>query len=159
MNYSSCYPYLSDNGEIKLVLQRDEFGALASRKITFKNEEPKTPTTSPMTTGALGNYMFEYSKTRTGIIVNIKTSFDRYRLSYVEWMELTSNSYTIDVNNFPQREGKQIMSALFLGAGEVVINGVLYSESNPDAFTEDLTGNKEYSILEIMNLYKVYNGD
>lgn len=54
------------------------------------------------------------------------------------------------------KEGQQIMSALYLSNGYVIINGKLYSDTDPIAFTEDLVGDKEYSILEIMNLKKVY---
>ena len=48
------------------------------------------------------------------------------------------------------------MSALYLSNGYVIINGKLYCNTEPEALTEDLISEKEYSLLEIMNLKKVY---
>lgn len=176
MNSSGLFPYYSEDETHRLVLKLDETGRIISLRTTVPSVEPVitkstqnsgTAVKTPQTYNS--NYqqpqMYTISTPpikRVACIVNIKVSKDYRDLISVEWSELTSslatNGFVVTNTGLAQnvKEGQQIMSALYLSNGCVIINGKLYSDADPTAFTEDLIGDKEYSILEIMNLKKVY---
>lgn len=176
MNSGGLFPYHSEDKTHRFILKLDETGRIASLKTSVPGMEPvikqTTPnsgtavnTTHPYNTNYQHPQMYTISTptiTRVACIVNIKVSKDYRDLISVEWSELTSSfannglvvtNAGIAVN---AKEGQQVMSALYLSNGYVIINGKLYSDAEPDAFTEDLVEKREYSILEIMNLKKVY---
>lgn len=176
MKKGSLFPYYSEDETHRLVLKLDETGRIISLRtpvpsvetvITQSTQNSGTAIKTPQAYNS--NYqqpqMYTISNPpirRVACIVNIKVSKDFDDLISVEWSELTSsltNNGLVVTNAgimHNSKEGQQIMSALYLSNGYVIINGKLYSDTDPVAFTEDLVGDKEYSILEIMNLKKVY---
>ena len=176
MNSGSLFPYHSEDNTHRLVLKLDENGRIASLKTTVPTDKPAITQTTQNTGTAVNtpqtynsNYqhpqMYTISTlpiTRVACIVNIKVSKDYRDLISVEWSELTSsfaNNGLVVANSgiaVNAKEGQQIMSALYLSNGYVIINGKMYCNTEPEAFTEDLVSEREYSILEIMNLKKVY---
>ncbi len=172
MNSGGLFPYYSEDETHRLVLKLDETGRIISLRTTVPSVEPViTKSTQNSGTAVQTPQMYTISTPpikRVACIVNIKVSKDYRDLISVEWSELTSslagNGFVVSngfvtTNPSPAqnvKEGQQIMSALYLSNGCVIINGKLYSDSDPAAFTEDLIGDKEYSILEIMNFKKVY---
>ena len=166
MNSGGLFPYYSEDETHRLVLKLDETGRIISLRTTVPSIEPViTKSTQNSGTAVQTPQMYTISTPpikRVACIVNIKVSKDYRDLISVEWSELTSslatNGFVVTNTGLAQnvKEGQQIMSALYLSNGCVIINGKLYSDADPTAFTEDLIGDKEYSILEIMNLKKVY---
>jgi hypothetical protein len=176
MKSGSLFPYHSEDETHRLVLKLDETGRIISLRttvpsveqvITKSTQNSGTAVKTPQTYNS--NYQHPQMYTistppikRVACIVNIKVSKDYCDLISVEWSELTSslgvNGFVVTNTGLTQnvKEGIQVMSALYLSNGCVIINGKLYSDADPTAFTEDLVGEKEYSILEIMNLKKVY---
>lgn len=171
MNSGGLFPYHSEDKTHRLVLKLDETGRVASLRTVIPNMEQVITQTTPKSGTAVNTpqtynpQIYTISSppiTRVACIVNIKVSKDYRDLISVEWSELTSslvaNGLVVTNAGLAQnvKEGQQIMSALYISNGCVIINGKLYRDTEPDAFTEDLVGEKEYSILEIMNLKKVY---
>ncbi|UTS53431.1 hypothetical protein UES1_056 [Escherichia phage UE-S1] len=176
MTTGGLFPYYSEDETHRLELKLDETGRIISLRtpvpsvetvITQSTQNSGTAVKTPQTYNP--NYpqpqMYTISTPpikRVACIVNIKVSKDYRDLISVEWAELTSsltNNGLVVTNAgimHNKKEGQQIMSALYLSNGYVIINGKLYSDDDSTAFTEDLVGEKEYSILEIMNLKKVY---
>lgn len=176
MNSGGLFPYHSEDKTHRLVLQLDETGRIASLRTAVPNIDQVIMPTTPNSGTAVNtpqtynsNYqhpqMYTISTpsiTRVACIVTIKVSKDYRDLISVEWSELTSafaNNGLVVTNAgiaVNAKEGQQIMSALYLSNGYVIINGKLYCNTEPEALTEDLISEKEYSLLEIMNLKKVY---
>lgn len=81
------------------------------------------------------------------VSINIRTSLYCKRLYTISWHRKKQTTYQLE------GYGEQIMSALIIDLDNVVINGKHYSISDKSvAFQEDVGKDKNYSILEIMDL-------
>jgi|AGFT01.1.fsa_nt_gi hypothetical protein len=96
-------------------------------------------------------------------IFMIKIHIDwKSKVRSIKWLKKTdrgmSISVTSDYDTWKQEEGYTVHSTmLFLENGNIMVDGVIYSHDNPDAFTTDLVSdNPKIRFLDLLELRAVY---
>lgn len=158
------FQYAASGSEINT----NNFHFFSLEWITTKEEEPKQST--PITvagnpTTISGIFLSTYNSSSTEYInkVHVTVSKDFMRLISVEWSMNYNNNNMI----YPQAmisssksfksPDLEMMKALYLNDKKVLINGVLYDpEENANAFTDDISGDKPYSVLQVIDLQEKF---